>query len=116
MARFREAICYTRNGVERCTHHSAISSWLESSGWTRVGEEKPEADKPEPLPEILVEVGVDAYDDDSIKSNDEVEAVDLDELTKAELLDWALELGHDLKNALPKAEILAACKEIEAGL
>ena len=50
MARFREAICYTRKGVERCTHHSAISYWLESSGWTRVGEEKPVADKPEPLP------------------------------------------------------------------
>lgn len=113
MARFREAICYTRNGVERCTHHSAISSWLESSGWTRVGEEKPVADKPEPLPEILVEVGVDAYDNDSIKSND---VADLDEMTKAELLDWALELGHDLPNNDRKAEILKACKEIEATL
>ena len=40
----------------------------------------------------------------------------LEEMTKAELLDWALEHGHDLKNALPKSEIFAACKEIEVSL
>ena len=41
---------------------------------------------------------------------------DLDEMTKTELLDWALELGHDLPNNDRKADILKACKEIEASL
>jgi hypothetical protein len=37
-------------------------------------------------------------------------------MTKAELLDWAMDQGHDLKNALPKAQILLLCKEIELSL
>ena len=38
----------------------------------------------------------------------------LDEMTKAELLNWALERGHDLPNNDRKSEILEACKQIEA--
>ena len=34
---------------------------------------------------------------------------DLDAMTKAELLDWALDHGQDLPNNNKKAEILEAC-------
>jgi hypothetical protein len=37
-------------------------------------------------------------------------------MTKAELLGYAAEHGHDLKNNLPKAEIFKICKEIEEGI
>ena len=40
----------------------------------------------------------------------------LEEMTKAELLDWAMDHGHDLPNNDKKAEIFAACKKIEAKL
>ena len=46
----------------------------------------------------------------------QAEENDLDGMTKAELLDWAMDQGHDLKNALPKAQILLLCKEIELSL
>ena len=67
-----------------------------------------------PLPEILVEAGTDAYDDDSIKEPQAAEGA-LEEMTKAELLDWALKQGHDLPNNDLKSEIFARCKEIKAG-
>ena len=41
---------------------------------------------------------------------------DLDSMTKAELLDWAMDQGHDLPNNDKKAEILTACKEIKGSL
>ena len=38
--------------------------------------------------------------------------VDLDSMTKTQLLDWALYHGHDLRNNARKAEILTQCKAI----
>jgi hypothetical protein len=64
-------------------------------------------------PEIVVEAGGTAYDSTESLQEPQAEDDDLDGMTKAELLDWALDRGYDLKNALPKAEILKACKEIE---
>ena len=42
------------------------------------------------------------------------DAVDLDSMTKQQLLDWALEQGHDLVDGKLKAEILVECKAILA--
>ena len=116
MARFDELQCYTRGEQRRCTPYSAIASWLEDTGWVLEGEKAPVA-KPEPLPEIPVEAGVDAFDVEPeeaglpgyVKFEES-----LDEMTKAELLEWAMDRGHDLPNNDRKAEILKACKEIEA--
>lgn len=107
----RERVCWSIDKKQR-----------KDDGWVVEGEEKPVA-KPEPqkLPEIAVEVGMDAYESDSLSYNvieeeDAPEAAekDLGEMTKAELLDWAMDRGHDLPNNDRKAEILEACKEIEA--
>lgn len=64
---------------------------------------------PRKLPEIVVEAGIDAYEPDSEKLEGQLT---LEDMTKMELLDWAMERGVDLKNNLPKAQILAACFEI----
>ena len=102
--------CYTRGEQRRCTTHSAIRRFLEQTGWTLEGEKAP-APAAKPLPEVAVEAGGDAF---TLEAKVEFEDENLDEMTKAELLDYAMERGHDLKNALPKAEILKLCKEIEA--
>ncbi len=89
----------------------------KTQGWVFEGEPAPKKEHtPEPikLPEIAVEVGVDAYDDESIAYNVQGEREPLDEMTKAELLEWAMDQGHDLPNNDRKSEILEACKQIEA--
>ena len=76
-----------------------------------------EVKKPiERQPEILVEAGGTAYDSTDSLQEPQSDGETLEEMTKAELLDWALEKGHDLKNAAPKSEIFAQCKEIEENL
>jgi len=78
-------------------------------GW--IEEDKTaEAPAPKPIPEVAVEVGSDAFD---MEAKVEEPSESLNEMTKAELLDWALERGVDLPNNDRKADILAACKEIE---
>ena len=102
---------FVKGDERRPAYYTIQAKELRKAGFVEEGEKAAKAPVKAELPEILVEVGVDAYDDDSIKSE---ENEGLDQMTKSELLDWALDKGHDLKNALPKAEILAACKEIEA--
>lgn len=104
----------TKNGATRFFCWSVDKRQALSEGWVLEG--TPAAPEPEPakLPEIAVEVGVDAYDSVSIENNVVTEVEFLSEMTKNELLDWALDQGYDLKNTLPKAEVLQACKEIEA--
>ena len=109
MARFDELQCYTRGEQRRCTPYSAIASWLEDTGWVLEGEKAP-VSKPEPLPEIPVEAGVDAFDVEPVEEEAEES---LEEMTKAELLEWAMDRGHDLPNNDKKATILEACKEIK---
>ena len=82
-------------------------------------EEGAKAEKREPIkkqPEIVVEAGTTAYDSTDTLQEPQADEDDLDGMTKAELLGWALDKGHDLKTALPKTEILKACKEIEEQL
>ena len=78
-------------------------------------EAKAEPHKPAPrLPEIVVEAGAEPFDSTESLTEPMADEESLDEMTKAELLDWAMDHGHDLPNNDKKAEILAACKAIEA--
>lgn len=106
---------FVKGNKRQPVYFSVIARELQEDGWVEEGEKAAPAKINKPLPEILVEAGVDAYDTDSLKSDDEVE-FDLSDLTKAELLDWAQEQGHDLKNSLSKAEIFELCEEILAKL
>ena len=115
MAHLKKLPTYFVKGDERrAAYYTIQARELRAAGFVEEGA-KAEVRKPvEKQPEIVVEVGTTAYDSTDALQEPQAEEGDLDGMTKAELLDWAMDQGHDLKNALPKAEILAGCKEIEA--
>jgi hypothetical protein len=105
---------FVRDGGRRSAFFTIQARELLAAGWVEEGE-KAEKRKPiEKQPEIVVEAGTTAYDSTDALQEPQAEEDDLDGMTKAELLDWALDRGHDLPNNDLKAEILKACKEIEA--
>ena len=104
---------FVKNGDRRAAYWTVQARELRADGWVEEGE-KAEVRKPiEKQPEIVVEAGGTAYDSTDSLQEPQAEENDLDGMTKAELLDWALERGHDLPNNDLKAEILEACKQIE---
>ena len=115
MAHLKKLPTYFVKGDERrAAYYTIQARELRAAGFIEEGE-KAEVRKPaEKQPEIVVEAGSEPFDSTESLTEPVAEENDLDGMTKAELLDWAMDQGHDLKNALPKAEILAACKEIEA--
>jgi len=114
MAHLRKLPTYFVKGDERRAAYWTVQAReLRAKGFTEEGREAQVRKPVERQPEIIVEAGTTAYDSTDALQEPQAEENDLDGMTKAELLDWALDRGHDLKNALPKAEILKACKEIE---
>ena len=113
---------FVKDGVRRAAYYTIQAKELLAQGFVEEGAEpsapaKIEVKTPiERQPEIVVEVGSTAYDSTDTLQEPQSDGETLEEMTKAELLDWALDRGHDLKNAAPKSEIFAQCKEIEASL
>lgn len=105
---------FVKGDKRRAAYYTIQARELRAAGYVEEGEKAVAAKPVERQPEIVVEVGAEPYD--STESLTEPIAETLEEMTKAELLDWALERGHDLPNNDKKAEIFAACKEIEAAL
>jgi len=104
---------FVKDGVRKAAYYTIQARELMAKGFIQEGEtkaKKPEAHEPKPVPEVVVEVGADAFE---METKLEIEEEALEEMTKAELLEYAMERGHDLKNNLPKAEIFKLCKEIE---
>jgi hypothetical protein len=115
MAHLKKLPTYFVKGDERRAAYWTVQAReLRAQGFVEETE-KAEVRKPiEKQPEIVVEAGSTAYDSTDSLQEPQAEENDLDGMTKAELLDWALDRGHDLPNNDLKAEILKACKEIEA--
>jgi hypothetical protein len=114
MAHLRKLPTYfVKDGVRKAAYFSVRARELRAAGYVEEGEKAVVREPIEKQPEIVVEVGTTAYDSTDTLQEPQAEDNDLDGMTKAELLDWAMDQGHDLKNALPKAEILASCKEIQ---
>ena len=105
---------FVRGDERRAAYYTIQARELKAAGYTEEGEKAAPASQPKPLPEIVNEAGAEPYD--STESLTEPVAETLETMTKAELLDWALDHGHDLPNNDRKADIFAACKEIEASL
>ena len=104
---------FVKGDLRRAAYYTVQVRELRNLGYVEEGE-KAEARKPiEEQPEIVVEAGTTAYDSIDAPQEPQAEENDLDGMTKAELLDWAVDQGHDLKTYLPKAEILGLCKEID---
>lgn len=108
---------FVKDGKRRGAYYTGEARELRALGWVEEGE-KAAVKKPaiERQPEIVVEAGSTAYDSVEAPQEPMGEEGKLEDMTKAELLDWALEKGHDLKNALPKHEIFTQCKDIENSL
>ncbi len=105
---------FVKGDSRRAAYYTIQAKELRAQGYVEEGE-KAVARKPAPRqPEIAVEAGAEPYDSIESLTEPMAEEDSLEDMTKAELLDWALERGHDLPNNDLKAEIFAACKEIEA--
>lgn len=107
---------FVKGDERRAAYYTVDAQELLAQGYVEEGREdaaEPQAHEPKPVPEVVVEAGGDAFD---MEAKLEIEEESLDEMTKTELLEYAMEHGVDLKNNAPKAEILKACKEIEAKL
>jgi len=107
---------FVKGDSRRSAYYTVQARELKEAGYVEEGEVARPSKAIERQPEIVVEVGTTAYDSTETLQEPQSDGETLEEMTKAELLDWALDHEHDLKNALPKAEIFAACKEIEANL
>ena len=103
---------FVKGDERRGAYYTIQARELLADGWAEEGGKAAPAPQPKPQPEIVNEVGAEPYD--STESLTEPLGETLEEMTKAELLDWALERGVDLPNNDRKAEIFAACKKIEA--
>ena len=68
--------------------------------------------QPAPEPEPIVEVEAEEAPKIQVQVHPSQPKVDLEKMTKKQLLDWSLEQGHDLVNNHSKAELLSECQEI----
>lgn len=107
---------FVKDGKRRAAYYSIQARELRAKGYVEEDGKKAEPmdllDKRQP--EIVNEVGAEPYDSTESLTEPMADEEDLDSMTKAELLDYALDHGVDLPNNDLKAEILAACKEIQA--
>lgn len=115
MAHLRKLPTYfVKDGVRRPAYYTIQARELRDRGYVEEGE-KAQAAKPiERLPEIVNEVGAEPFDSTESLTEPLADNEDLDSMTKAELLDYAMDRGVDLPNNDLKSQILSACKELQA--
>ncbi len=107
---------FVKDGKRKSAYYTIQARELRKAGYVEEGA-KAEVKKPiERQPEIVVEAGTTAYDSTDTLQEPQSDEETLEEMTKAELIDWAEDKGLDLKSSTPKAEIFTKCKEIEASL
>ena len=107
---------FVKDGKRKPAYYTVRARELRAMGFVEEGQKAAPAKPLERLPEIVNEVGAEPYDSTESLTEPMADEDDLDSMTKAELLDWALEHGEDLPNNDLKAEILAKCKEIQSAL
>jgi hypothetical protein len=91
---------YYTNGTETiAVHYTAVADELEEEGWTIVGEQKED-----PAPS-----------EESVPFEEELVETDLSDMTKAELLEYAKEIGVEIVGNKNKAEIVDLITEAENG-
>lgn len=98
---------FVKNGDRRAAYYTVQARELLEAGYVEEGEKAKPAPAPKPIPEIVVEAGIDAFD---MEAKLEFEEDDLDAMTKIELMDYADEHEIEYKPAMSKAEILKLCK------
>ncbi len=68
--------------------------------------------QPAPEPESIAEIKTEKALKIQVQVHPSQPKVDLEKMTKKQLLEWSLEQGHDLVNNHSKAELLSECQEI----
>ena len=118
MAHLRKLPTYFIKDGERrrAAYYTIQARELREAGYVEEGEKAVARLSIERQPEIIVEAGTTAYDSTEALQEPLAEEDDLDAMTKAELLNYAMDQGHDLKNSLPKSEILGLCKDIKGNV
>lgn len=107
---------FVKGDKRRAAYYTIQARELRAEGYVEEGA-KAAAYKPaERQPEIVNEVGAEPFDSTESLTEPMADEEDLDSMTKAELLSYALLHGVDLPNNDLKSEILAACKEIQVNL
>ena len=101
---------FVKDGKRRAAYFTVQAQEWRERGFVEEGAPAKVASQHKPSPERPVVAGGDGFENLPV----EHETEDLEEMTKVELLEYALERGVDLKNALPKAEIYAECLKIQA--
>jgi len=105
---------FVKGDKRRAAYYTIQARELRDRGYVEEGE-KAQAAKPiERLPEIVNEVGAEPFDSTESLTEPLADNEDLDSMTKAELLDYAMDRGVDLPNNDLKSQILSACKELQA--
>ena len=105
---------FVKGDKRRAAYYTIQARELRKSGYVEEGEKAVAAKPIERQPEIVVEAGAEPYDSTESLTEPMAAKEDLDDMTKAELLDYAMDHGVDLPNNDLKAEILAACKKIQS--
>lgn len=115
MAHLRKLPTYFVKGDQRrAAYFTVQASEFLAKGFVEEGEKAARREPIERQPEIVVEAGSMAYDTTDSLQEPQSDGETLEEMTKAELLEWALDNGEDLKNNQSKSEIFAICKDIES--
>ena len=112
MPAFAQPVVVVKDGQKKEIAWSVILREHLDAGWVIEGEE-PKEPVPAPIAEVPVQAGYEAGYGNEPEPVEEVEEEDLNDCTKVELLAWALERGHDLRNNAPKGEILEQCLKIQ---
>jgi len=121
---------FVKEGKRRPVYYTGDARDLIARGWKpETKETKPAAQKTSTIEQISEPIAEVPQAPASIQAEEPKEAFlpfdivdedinplstfgpDFDSFTKAELLEYALDRGIDLRNNAPKAEILAECKE-----
>lgn len=113
---------FVKGDNRRAAYYTVTARELIEAGYVEEGggesEFKP---KPNKQPEIVVEAGQDAFDDDSFKITEDQAyeykpEPNLNTFTKQELVDFAAKNGVELDITDRKIELLNKCQEIQGNV
>lgn len=108
---------FVKDNDRRAAYYTVTASELREAGYVEEEGESLVTKKPDKQPEIVVEAGQDAFDEDSFKLDQEYEAeVSLNTFTKQELVDFAAGYGVELDITKRKIELLNKCNEIQGNV
>jgi hypothetical protein len=109
---------FIKGDDRRAVYYTVIADELRAQGFVEESVLAEPAAEDKKIPERPVVAGVDAFEDvmnadqpDDGAVDESEQDIDLDSLTRAELIDLARAIGISVKQNASKAEILKLCKE-----